>query len=294
MPLPERDATIETVEYSDGFGRLLQTRSQAEDVLFGDPTFGGGVLSADQSITAGDAVGRRRAAGDPPNVVVSGGQVYDNKGRVVEKYEPFFAVGRAYEPPGDAQFGQKTTMFYDPRGQVIRTLNPDGSEQRVIYGIPADLANPEQFAPTPWEAYTYDANDLAPLCVGPDGVSLAGAAPASHHFTPSSIVIDALGRTIEAIARNGLNPARLVPAHAPAYDIRGNVLAVTDALERVAFRYTYDLANRPWRIDSIDAGLRRMVLNVLGNETERRDSNGALSLQAYDRLQRPRRLSGTR
>ena len=49
VPLPERDATIETVEYSDGFGRLLQTRTQAEDVLFGDPTFGGGVLPADQS-----------------------------------------------------------------------------------------------------------------------------------------------------------------------------------------------------------------------------------------------------
>ena len=52
------------------------------------------------------------------------------------------------------------------------------------------------------------------------------------------------------------------------------MLTVTDALNRVAFRYTYDLANRPWRIDSIDAGLRRMVLNVLGNETERRDSKG--------------------
>ena len=66
------------------------------------------------------------------------------------------------------------------------------------------------------------------------------------------------------------------------YDIRGNVLTVTDALDRIAFRYTYDLADRPWRIESIDAGLRRMVLNVLGNETERRDSKGALILQAYD------------
>ena len=139
VPLPERDETIETVEYSDGFGRLLQTRTQAEDVLFGDPSFGGGVLSADQSIATGDAVGRRRAAGDPPNVIVSGWQVYDNKGRVVEKYEPFFAVGWDYAAPSDAQLGQKATMFYDPRGQVIRTLNPDGSEQRVIYGIPADL-----------------------------------------------------------------------------------------------------------------------------------------------------------
>jgi hypothetical protein len=298
VSLPERDETIETIQYSDGFGRLLQTRAQAEDVLFGDPSFGGGVLSADQSIVTGDAVGRRRAAGAPPNVIVSGWQVYDNKGRVVEKYEPFFAVGRNYGAPSEAQFGQKAMMFYDPRGQVIRTLNPDGSEQRVIYGIPTELTNPEQFAPTPWEAYTYDANDLAPLSKGPDGASLANAAPATHHFTPSSILIDALGRTVLAVARNRDAPEKLGDPLPPiqelrtqsTYDIRGNVLSLTDALNRVAFRYTYDLANRPWRIDSIDAGLRRMVLNVLGNETERRDSKGALILQAYDRLQRPIRL----
>jgi RHS repeat-associated protein len=305
VPQPERDATIETVEYSDGFGRLLQTRTQAEDVLFGDPSFGGGVLPTAQSIPTGDAIGRRRTIGDPPNVIVSGWQVYDNKGRVVEKYEPFFAVGRDYEPPRDAQFGQKATMFYDPRGQVIRALNPDGSVQRVIYGVPADLTNPDQFAPTPWEAYTYDANDLAPVSFHstdrlPDGSPkpLTDRAPAAHHFTPSNIVIDALGRTVLAVARNrdaAEDPGDPLPAirelrTQSTYDIRGNVLAVTDALNRVAFRYTYDLANRPWRTDSIDAGLRRMVLNVLGNETERRDSKGALILQAYDRLQRPIRL----
>ncbi len=305
VPLPQRDETIQTVEYSDGFGRLLQTRTQAEDVLFGDPSFGGGVLSADQSTGTGDAVGRRRTADDPANVIVSGWQVYDNKGRVVERYEPFFAVGLDYGAPSDAQFGQKATMFYDPRGQVIRTLNPDGSEQRVVYGIPADLADPEQFAPTPWEAYTYDANDLAPVSFHPtdrlpDGSPkpLTDRAPAAHHFTPSSIVIDALGRTVLAVARNRDapdNPGDPLPSiqeirTQSTYDIGGNVLTVTDALDRVAFRYAYDLANRPWRIESIDAGLRRIVLNVLGNETERRDSKGALILQAYDRLQRPIRL----
>jgi RHS repeat-associated protein len=296
VPLPKRDETNETVEYSDGFGRQLQTRTQAEDVLFGDARFGGGVLSTDQSVVTGDAVGRPRAA--MPNVIVSGWQVYDNKGRVVEKYEPFFAVGWDYAAPSDAQLGQRATMFYDPRGQVIRTLNPDGSEQRVIYGVPADLADPNAFAPTPWEAYTYDANDLAPLCEGPYGTSLAGAAPLAHHFTPSSIVFDALGRTVLAIARNRDAPENAgdpLPSiqevrTQSTYDIRGNVLAVMDALNRVAFRYIYDLANRPWRNDSIDAGLRRMVMNVLGNEVERRDSKSALSLQAYDRLQRPCRL----
>jgi len=317
VSLAERDETIQTVEYSDGFGRMLQTRTQAEDTLFGDANFGGGVISANQSAMSGTAthtqalrgddggdgpggpggeidptvptVGRTRAPGDPPNVIVSGWQVYDNKGRVVEKYEPFFAVGLDYESPGDAQFGQKATMFYDPRGQVIRTLNPDGSEQRVIYGVPANLANPEQFAPTPWEAYTYDANDLAPLSKRLDGTSLENAAPTAHHFTPSSVVIDALGRTVESIARNGTGLADGLRTQS-AYDIRGNVLSVTDPLNRVAFRYVYDLANRPWRVDSIDAGLRRMVLNAVGNETERRDSKGALILQIHDRLHRPSRL----
>ena len=214
-------------------------------------------------------------------------------------------TGWNYDPPGDAQLGQKAAMIYDPRGQVIRTLNPDGSEQRVIYGIPAELNNPSQFAPTPWEAYTYDANDLAPVSFHPteklpDGTPkpLTDHAPAHHHFTPSSIVIDALGRTIIAVARNrdrtGESRRSIAAVQElrteSTYDIRGNVLTVTDALNRVAFRYSYDLANRPWRNDSIDAGLRRMVLNVIGNEMERRDSKGALILQCYDRLQRPIRL----
>ena len=196
-------------------------------------------------------------------------------------------------------------MFYDPRGQVIRTLNPDGSEQRVIYGIPADFIDPDQFAPTPWEAYTYDANDLAPVSSHPmDGLAdgspnpLTEGAPATDHFTPSSIVIDALGRTVLTIARNcdapenSRDPLPLTQdlRTQSTYDIRGNVLTVTDALHRIAFLYTYDLANRPWRIESIDAGLRRMVLDVPGNETERRDSKQALILQAYDRLHRPTRV----
>ncbi|ASC73436.1 Mono(ADP-ribosyl)transferase SpvB [Halomicronema hongdechloris C2206] len=35
VPLPQRDDAIATVEYSDGFGRLLQTRVQAEENVFG-------------------------------------------------------------------------------------------------------------------------------------------------------------------------------------------------------------------------------------------------------------------
>ena len=157
VPLEERDNTIEIVEYSDGFGRLLQTRTQTEDLLFGDPVFGRGVLPPNQEEGDGakePVIGRLRGAEDPANVVVSGWQRYDNKGQVVEKYEPFYDTGWGYDAPGDNKLGQKVIMSYDPRGQVIHTLNPDGSEQRVIYGVPGSIAtpmmtNPNVFEPTP-------------------------------------------------------------------------------------------------------------------------------------------------
>jgi RHS repeat-associated protein len=291
VTLPERDETIETIEYSDGFGRLLQTRSQAEDIIFGDSVFGSAVLPANQSDPPGDATGQGVPDDAAPRVAVSGWQVYDNKGRVVEKYEPFFSTGWDYVAPLESQFGQKATMFYDPRGQVIRTINPDGSQQRVIYGIPANLDDPEQFTPTPWEGYTYDANDNA------SRTHAETARRYQHHWnTPSSLVVDALGRTVLTVERN----RRQLPDGSwsaieeyrtrSTYDIRGNLLTVTDALGRVAFRHTYDLANRPLRIESIDAGLRRTVLDALGNAVEGRDSKGAIALHAYDRLNRPIRL----
>jgi RHS repeat-associated protein len=293
ISLPKRDETITTVEYSDGFGRLLQTRTQAEEVLFGDRTFGGGILPIAQNDEVGtrqDAIGQKNTDSNNPNVVVSGWQTYDNKGRVVEKYEPFFSTGWNFIAPTDAQTGQKVAMFYDPRGQVIRTLNPDGSEQRVIYGIPDNLNQPDRFKPTPWEAYTYDANDLATLSNSPTGTPLTNAAPTTHHFTPASIEIDGLGRTVKAVERNGSNPATDWYTTRSTYDIRGNVLTITDALGRLAFRHVYDLANRKLRIDSIDAGVRRMVLDVMGNPVEQRDSKGALTLHAYDLLNRPTHL----
>lgn len=292
----QRDETIETREYSDGFGRLLQTRTQAETVLFGDNVFGGGILpenQADEHSTRSSVQGTTNVDPAEPNVVVSGWQTYDNKGRVIEKYEPFYAKGWDYQPIQQRQLGQKVTMYYDPRGQVIRTVNPDGTEQRVIFGIPTALDRPDQVTATPWERYTYDANDLAPISSQqrPDGtiVSLSSRASATHHYTPASALLDALGRVVETVERNGVTAAdRLIIR--TTYDIRGNVLTITDSLGRLAFRHVYDLANRPWRIESLDAGLRRMVLDAIENEVERRDSKGSVSVRAYDQLHRPTHL----
>ena len=145
------DETIESRDYSDGFGRVIQTRTQGRALRFGDAIFGGGdsVLPELQSAGRGGTVqGADNVDPQNPNVVVSGWQRYDNKGRVVEKFEPFFATGWAYEPPRDSadptkrDFGAKVTMFYDPRGRMFRMVNPDGSERRVVYGVPQSLDDP--------------------------------------------------------------------------------------------------------------------------------------------------------
>lgn len=91
--------TIEKVDYSDGFGRLIQTRSQAEDTIYGNQDYGSSGLPKDQTALPQPAVGVERTGADPLNVVVSGWQVYNNKGLVVEKYEPFFSQGFDYESP---------------------------------------------------------------------------------------------------------------------------------------------------------------------------------------------------
>jgi hypothetical protein len=153
----------------------------------------------------------------------------------VRRYEPYFDTGFDHlEPCGD-RLGLSVAMTYDPRGELTRTLNPDGSEQPVVRGVPADLTDPEGYTPTPWDTYTYDANDNAGRTHG-----RAAAGYQSHWNTPASVELDALGRTVRAVARNGATPDTWLVTLS-AYDIVGDLVTITDALGRVAFRYTYDL-----------------------------------------------------
>jgi RHS repeat-associated protein len=287
-----KDQTIATVEYSDGFGRVVQTRSRAPELLFGDPVFGGGVVPANQTDpnTQSPVVGRLNSDSQNPNVTVSGWQLYDNKGQVIRKFEPYFSVGWQYSPPTQAQLGQSSSLFYDPRGNVVRTVNPDGSEQRVLHGVPGtiaqpDLTNPDSFEPTPWETYVYDANDNAGRT---HAVESSGYK--QHWNTPGSSVVDALGRTIRGVVRNGPNPATDWYTVRSTFDINGNLLEARDELGRVVARTVYDFADRPFRTISLDAGEKIIVIDAAGNQVEVRDSKGALTLNCYDVLNRDIRV----
>lgn len=277
VPSAARDETIGAVEHSDGFGRLLQTRVQGDDVRFGDPAFGGGDLTG---VVAGQ---------DDPHVTVSGWQVYDNKGRVVEDYEPYFSRGWDYDAPAEAAFGRKIVTVYDPLGRPLRTIRPDGAEDLVVRGVPAVLDRPNEYAPTPWETYTYDVADNAGR-THPDDLTVR-----HHRDTPASARVDPLGRVVEAVARlrdpsaaDGDPLTELTTT--TTYDIRGNQLKVVDPSGRDAFQQVYDLANHVLRADSADAGVRLTVVDALGRPVESRDGRGAVVLRGYDGLNRPIRI----
>lgn len=286
--------TIEKVEYSDGFGRLIQTRVQAEDVIFGNQTFGSSGLPADQTAQNGDAVGIQRGISDPINVVVSGWKIYNNKGKVVEQYEPFFDKGFDYVMPD--LLGVKVKMFYDVLGRVVKTKNPDNSEQWVIYGVPNALNAPTNpvlqnatFQPTPWINFTYDANDLAPL-TNPTGSNVSP----THYYTPKSAEVDALGRTIKTKEYFDNTNYNNVIEMNYFYDIRGNLLLVKDPLNRNVFEHVYDLRTPgqdqplpPLKTVHIDKGLSTVLFDALGKPIESHDAKGAQALSAYDVLQRP-------
>lgn len=300
--------TITAVEYSDGFGRLLQTRTQAEDTIYGNAEFGTSGLPNNPDLPNQNAVGTTRNSNDPLNVVVSGWKVYNNKGKEVEVYEPFFASGFDFEGPLTVaayyQNAQKAQLFYDPRGQVIRTKNPDNTQQLVIPGIPLQLDQPPLlnyppagsnantatgnnpnalgYIPTPWESYTYDPNDLGAI-TNPNNSS----GYSSHYWTPKSAVVDAMGRTVKTVERlDDTDPTKDIVMHYE-YDIRGNLIKVLDPYNRTVFTYRYNYANQPLYTEHIDSGVSRVVYDAMGKPVIASDAKGAQSLNTYDGMNRP-------
>ena len=303
--------TITKCEYSDGFGRLLQTRVQAEDTVFGASPggtmpnlFGDSGLPAVQGTPNENAVGVKRGTADALNVVVSGWKIYNNKGKVVEQYEPFFDRGFDFLLPGES--GQKINLFYDALGRVVKTQNPDKSEQWVIYGQPVSLNDPfDPLLParitgnktinSPWVSFSYDANDLASV-TNPVGSNV----PTTHYFTPKSTTIDALGRTIKTTEffDNAAYTTNTIEMRYQ-YDIRGNLLLVTDPYARKVFAHLYDL--RPPQKDEdgkqqplpplwtkhIDKGESTVLFDAVGKGIESFDAKGAQKLSAYDVISRP-------
>ena len=111
--------------YSDGFGREAQTKIQAEP----------GPLDLDDA----------RSPHADPRWVGMGAKIYNNKGKPVRQYEPFFSATPHF---GIETWGVSSVLFYDPVERVVATLRPNHTFEKVVFdawqqaGLPIEVDKP--------------------------------------------------------------------------------------------------------------------------------------------------------
>ncbi|MEZ4868084.1 MAG: SpvB/TcaC N-terminal domain-containing protein [Caldilineaceae bacterium] len=286
--------------YSDGFGREIQQKIMAEP----------GPLAED-------------GAQIDPRWVGSGWTIFNNKGKPVRQFEPFFSATHHFE--FGVTIGVSPLLFYDPAERVIATLHPNHTFEKVVFD--------------PWQQTTYDVNDTcAPrnaqtgdprtdpdiggfvaayfksLPDDPDAPwqtwydqriagslgtheKTAATRAAAHTDTPTTAHFDTLGRPFLTVARNRVVCAdhKLDGTEEEFHtrvelDIEGNQLAATDAKGRLVMRYDYDLLGKRIHQASMEAGARWMLNDVLGNPLYAWDSRDHIFQTEYDPLRRPLRL----
>jgi RHS repeat-associated protein len=262
--------------YSDGFGREAQSKIQAEP----------GPLNPDDPAS--------RTVN--PRWVGSGEKIYNNKGKPVREYEPFFSATPDF---GIEKWGVSNTLFYDPVLRVVATLHPNNTYEKVVFD--------------PWKQITFDVNDTVTFDprtdedVGeyfrrlPDSDYLptwyrqridgaegphertAAIQAAKDADTPTVAHFDSLGRTVLSVADNGDGQYFRTRS---VLDIEGNQRAVIDPLDRVVMRYDYDMLSTRIHQASMEAGERWMLNDVGGKPVRGWDSRGFAFRTEYDRLRR--------
>ena len=272
--------------YSDGFGREIQKKIQAEP----------GPLTDDGSDVN-------------PRWVGTGWTIFNNKGKPVRQYEPFFTTLHAFEFAHIT--GVSSILFYDPVQRVVATLHANHTYEKVVFD--------------PWRQESWDVNDTvlqANPAQDPDVGDFFAKLPESdylptwcqqrshgqldreeqqaarktavHANTPTLAYADTLGRTFLSIAHNRFeregSPVDEYFATRTELDIENNQRAVIDALGRVVMRYDYDMLSNRLRQISVDAGTRWMLNDAMGKLLLAWDSRSHRFRHQYDALHRPTHL----
>jgi RHS repeat-associated protein len=281
--------------YSDGLGREAQRKTQDEP---GAVPGIAGVVN--------------------PRWTATGWTIFNNKGKAVRTFEPFFSNTHLFE--FNQQAGVSSVQFYDPLDRVVGSLHPDNTFEKTIFGA--------------WRQELWDANDtvlIADPVSDPDvggffarlfapGTFVSwrdrriggnwGSTPeekaanqdaaqkaTAHAATPAVKHFDSLGRTCMAVADNA--SARF--ATRTALDTAGKTLAVIDPLgRRVAescvrepngggFRYVagFDMAGRALYSHSSDSGEAHTLNDVAGKPIYIFTARGFIFHHQVDALRRP-------
>ena len=299
----ENTRILQTIGYSDGLGRNIQSKTLTEPGPVPQ-------RDAEGSIIIGPD-GRPVMTTPPsnPRWVGTGWVVYNNKQLPIRQYQPFFTDLSTFE--FDAKVGVSSTLFYDPLGRSVATLNPDHTWSKISF--------------SPWQSSTWDQNDTvisdpkADIDVGgyfallPDteylptwydariGGALGTEAQqcaqqsAIHASTPSVSHLDPLGRMFLTVVHNKFKYGDAL-ASDPAteefyvtrkdFDIQGNTRQIFDSKGRQCGADAFDMASRPINHATMDYGERWTLPNITGQVLYAFDDRGFRFHYVYDELQR--------
>jgi len=271
--------------YSDGFGREIQTKVQAEPGL-------APARNPDGSLKR-DAAGKLIQEATNPRWVGTGRTIFNNKGKPVKKYEPFFSATHRYETERDlVEWGVTPIIHYDPLERAIRTDLPNGTFSKVEFDA--------------WQQSTWDENDTvlesdwyadrgSPNPANPEpGNQETRAAwlAAKHANTPTIAHLDTLARTFLTIADNGLATDGTAQNYETRVelDIEGNQRSIIDPKGRILLNQDFNMLSSKIRVRSADAGETITFLDAGGKAIRSWDSRNYVMRFTYDLLRRPNQV----
>ncbi len=276
-------------EYSNGIGEVIMKKVQAEPGRAKQV-----LINADQSITINE-ISTDAFVPKQLRWIGNGRTIKNNKGNPVKQYEPYFSVTHHYEDFKElVETGVTPIMYYDAAGRLTKTEMPDGTFSKVEFDSwkqTVSDANDTVLESSWFNDRTNHLIDTALISAGKDPVKEKTAADkaAKHANTPNSLHFDTLGRPVLSIDHNKnittdtdefyLTKTKL--------DTEGNLRSVTDARGNTVMKYKYDmLGNRVYQ-NSMDAGQRWLLINILGNPLHTWDERNHEFQYFYDLLQRP-------
>lgn len=275
--------------YSNGLGQVVMKKVQAEPGLAKQVTINPDDTYAISEIDTSDLIPKQL------RWIGNGRTILNNKGNAVKQYEPYFSVTHQYEDLKELVETVVTPlMYYDAMGRLIKTEMPDTTFSKTEFDS--------------WKQSIYDPNDTilesswyynrtnrlidAELTVAgknPGREKIAADKAAKHANTPNVQHFDTLGRPVLSIDHN-----KNISTDADEFyltkvnlETEGNLRNVTDARGNVVMQYKYDMLGNKVHQNSMDAGQRWLLFNILGNPLRTWDERNHEFQYFYDTLHRP-------
>jgi hypothetical protein len=276
-------------EYSNGLGQVVMKKVQAEPGLAKQVT-----INPDDTYTISE-IDTSILVPKQLRWIGNGRTVLNNKGNVVKQYEPYFSVTHQFEDLKElVETGVTPIMYYDAMGRLIKTEMPDDTFSKTEFDSwKQSIHDPNDtiLESTWYHNRTNRLIDAELIAAGKDPrrEKLAADKAAKHANTPSIQFFDTLRRPVLSVEHNKnlLTDADEFFHTKVNLDIEGNLRSVTDARNNVVMQYKYDMLGNKVYQNSMDAGQRWLLINIVGNPLRTWDERNHEFHYFYDILHRP-------